>query len=102
MGRVHTQLRPLLKVVPKGGWAHSWCPTVVTYIFPSKMGAHKPGLVKMQQTWVTSGVSVWYLLTGDLPSKSITLHKIKQIKQIKPITWASSVVLPPVAFCLGV
>lgn len=53
----HTHLRPLLKVVLKGGWAHSWCPTVVICIFPSKMGAHKPGLVEMQQTWVTSGVS---------------------------------------------
>lgn len=47
---VQTQLRPLLKVVPEGGWAHSWCPTVVICIFPSKMGAHKPGLVEMQQT----------------------------------------------------
>lgn len=62
-------------------------------IFPSKMGAHKPGLVEMQQT---SGVSVWFLLTGDVPSKSITLHKL----QIKQITWASSVVLLPVALCL--
>lgn len=58
MRGVHTQLRPLLDVVPKGGWAQSWCPTVVIYIFPSKMGAHKPELVEMQQTWVTSGVSV--------------------------------------------
>lgn len=96
MGGVHTQLRPLLKVVCEGGWAHSWCPTVVIYIFPSKTGAHKPGLVEMQQTWVTSGVSVWFLLTGDVPSKSITLHKL----QIKQITWASSVVLLPVALCL--
>lgn len=44
MRGVHTQL---LKVVPKGGWAHSWCPTVVICIFPSKMGAHKPELVEM-------------------------------------------------------
>lgn len=77
MRGVHTQLRPLLQVVPKGGWAHSWCSTVVICIFHFKMGVHKPGLAEMQQTWVTSGVSVWYLLTGDLPSKSITLHKLQ-------------------------
>lgn len=66
MRGVHPQL---LKVVP-----HSWCPTVVICIFPCKMGAHKPELVEMQQALVTSGVSVWYLLAGDLSSKSITLH----------------------------
>lgn len=50
------------------------------------MGAHKPGLVEMQETWVASGVSVWYLVTGDLPSNNFTLHKL-QIKQIYKIKY---------------
>lgn len=78
MRGVHTQLRPFLKVVPEGCWAHSWCPTVVICIFPSKMDVHKRGLVEMQQTWATLGVSVCYLVTGDLPSNNFTLHKLNK------------------------
>lgn len=47
MRGAHTQLRPLLRIVAKGGWAHSWYPTVVISIFPFQMGAHEPGLAEM-------------------------------------------------------